>query len=93
MGTYMVVATFREGTDMGEVFAVVAEEQAAVAALTEAGRLGAIHVSLERGTVFLETYAEDGEGAAATVGALPMAAWWDLDVFPVPAPVVPGAGS
>jgi hypothetical protein len=41
---------------------------------------------LERGTVFIETFAEDPQEAVATVKTLPMAAWWDLDVFAVNAP-------
>ena len=86
MATFMVICTFREGTDMTEVFATVAEEQAQAAALTEEGRVGSIYLSLERGTVFIETFAEDPQEAVATVKTLPMAAWWDLDVFAVNAP-------
>lgn len=56
----MVVCTFKEGTVMSDVFAVVAEEQAAV---------------------------------AATVQSLPMAHWWDLDVYPLAAPVRPGGAA
>ncbi len=86
MSTFMVVCTFKEGTVMDEVFAVVAEEQAQVKALEEAGRLGSVHLALARGTVFLEIFAEDAAGAEATVRTLPMAAWWDIDVFEVGAP-------
>ena len=71
---------------MTEVFATVAEEQAQAAALTAEGRVGSIYLSLERGTVFIETFAEDPQEAVATVKTLPMAAWWDLDVFAVNAP-------
>ena len=46
MSAYMVVATFIRGTDMQEVMAVVKEEQAQVAVLTEQGRLGTINISL-----------------------------------------------
>ena len=87
----MVVCTFRAGTDMKEVFAVVAEEQAAVAALTAEGRLGEIRLSLVRGTVFIATFGTDAEDASATVRSLPMARWWDVDVYPVAAPPVGGA--
>ena len=53
MATFMVICTFREGTDMTEVFATVAEEQAQAAALVAEGRVGSIYLSLERGTVFI----------------------------------------
>lgn len=90
MDSFMVVCTFRAGTVMAEVFAVVAEEQAAVAVLEAEGRVGAIRLSLERGTVFIEVFASDADAAAETVRTLPMARWWDLDVFPLSAPGRPG---
>ena len=89
MTTHIVVATFRPGTDMNDVFAVVTEERAQVAALVADGRLGSVHLSPERGTVFLEVFADDTDAARATVETLPMAAWWDLDVFPTAAPTNP----
>jgi len=92
MTTYMVLCTFKPGTAMDEVFAVVGEEQAQVKELEDEGRLGAIHLSLERGTVFLEVFADDAEGAEETVRTLPMSAWWDLDVYPTGAPVLPELG-
>ena len=88
---FMVVCTFRAGTDMREVFAVVAEEQAAVAALSAEGRIGNIHVSLARGTVFIQAFGADAETATATVRSLPMARWWDIDTFPIAAPAIGGA--
>lgn len=89
MSEFMVLCTFREGTDMREVFAVVAEEQATVAALSADGRLGDIRLSLARGTVFIQAFADDADGAASTVRLLPMAKWWHIDVFPIAAPVPP----
>ena len=86
MATFIVKCTFKEGTDMAEVFAVVAEEQVHAAALLAEGRVGSIYLSLERGTVFIETFAEDPEEVVATIITLPMAVWWDLDVFPVISP-------
>ena len=74
MATFIVKCTFKEGTDMAEVFAVVAEEQVHAAALLAEGRVGSIYLSLERGTVFIETFAEDPQEAVATVKTLPMAA-------------------
>ena len=90
MATHMVICSFKEGTDMTEVFAGVAEEQARVAALVAEGRLGSIHLSLARGKVFIETFADDEQNAATTVRSLPMAEWWDFDVFPIAAPALPG---
>ena len=87
---FMVQCTFREGTVMSEVFAVVAEEQAAVAALSSAGKLGDIRLSLARGTVFIQAFGADAAEAGATVASLPMARWWDLDVFPIAAPPIGG---
>lgn len=93
MTTFMVVCTFKPGTNMSEVFAVITEEAAQVAVLEAEGRLGSLHLSLERGTVFLEIFADDVAGAVETVETLPMANWWDLDVFPVAAPPVPGGAA
>ena len=93
MTTFIVMCTFKPDTDMAEVFAVVAEEVAQVEALTAEGRLGAVHLSLARGTVFLEVVAGDAAAAEATVLTLPMSAWWDLDVYPIGAPVIPGGAS
>lgn len=93
MEPFMVICTFKPDTNMDEVFAVVAEEQAQVAVLEEQGRVGAIDLSLARGTVFIKTFAESPAEAAATIETLPMAKWWDLDVFPIAAPARPGATS
>ena len=93
METFMVICTFKPDTIMDEVFAVVAEEQAQVTVLERQGRVGAIDLSLARGTVFIKTFAESPDEAAATIETLPMAKWWDLDVFPIAAPARPGATS
>jgi len=88
MNSFMVVCSFAPGTDMTEVMAVVADEQAKVAELKAAGEIGAVYLStLERGTVFLEIFAEEAEAARSIVTSLPMARWWDLDIYPINAPV------
>jgi muconolactone delta-isomerase len=88
VNSFMVVSTFKQGTDMAEVMTVVAEEQAKVAELKAAGHIGALYLStVTRGTVFLEIFADDEDGARAIVTSLPMAKWWDLDVFPINVPV------
>ncbi len=84
--TFIVIARFKAGTDMREVFAVAQEEQARVAVLAAEGSLGAIHLSLERQTVFFETFADSVDGATAVIQSLPMSKWWDLDVYPTALP-------
>ena len=93
MATFIVICTFKPGTDMAEVFAAAPAEMAAVKALEAEGRIGTVHLALARGTVFLEIFADDAAAAEATVTTLPMAKWWNLDVFPIAAPAVPGASS
>jgi len=87
MASFMVVCTFKEGTVMDDVFAMVAEEQAKVRELTAEGLLGSVYLATAaRGTVFLETFADDAEAATDIVRSLPMAKWWDLDVYPLNPP-------
>ena len=93
MNTYIVVATFKPNTNMQEVFAVVNEERAQVAVLRSAGQLGFVHLSLARGTVFLEITAADETQASAVVNSLPMSRWWDIDLYPTVEPTLPGQAS
>jgi muconolactone delta-isomerase len=89
MNPYIVIARFIPGTNMQDVFAVVREEQAQVAALTAEGRLGAVHISMPRQTVFIEAFAEDEAEVESTIRSLPMAQWWTLDIYPTPPPALP----
>ncbi len=89
MNTYMVVATFKPNTNMNEVWAVVAEERAQVTLLKNAGQLGSLHISLVRGTIFLEIFASDESQSVAIVNTLPISRWWNLDVYPTPEPTLP----
>ena len=89
MNTYMVVAKFKPKTDMNAVQAVVQEERAQVEVLRKEGRLGAIYISMARGTVFLEVFAPDETGAEATVKTLPLSEWWSLEIYPTPEPTLP----
>lgn len=94
MDKFMVVCTFKEGTVMNDVYGVIAEEQAKASELQAAGKLGPIHLAtLSRGTVFIETFAPSVEEATSIVQSLPMAVWWDIDVFPLSAPGRPGGES
>ena len=82
MTSFMVVATFKHGTDMADVVAVVPQEQARIAELQAEGKIGALYLATAaRQTVFLHTFAESADEALATVMLLPMAAWWDLDAY------------
>ena len=94
MEKFMVVCTFKQGAEMKHVYSVVAEEQAKAAELQAAGKIGAIHLAtISRGTVFIETFAENLEEATSTIQSLPMAVWWDIDVFPLSAPGKPPTAS
>jgi len=94
MDKYMVVCTFKKGTVMSDVYGVIAEEQAKASELQSAGKLGPIHLAtLSRATVFIETFASSVEEATSIIESLPMAVWWDIDVFPLSAPGKPGAES
>lgn len=87
--TFVVVAEFSPETDLPLMNAVIAAEVAQVQVLTEQGLLGAVHISPTRGRVFLEVRAADEAAARITVQTLPMAQWWDIDVFPTVGPPSP----
>ena len=84
MKAFMVVATFKPGTNMADVMAVVPEEQARIRELQAEGRINALYLATAaRQTVFLESFGDDIDDVVAMVNTLPMAVWWDLDVFPL----------
>ncbi len=88
MESFIVVCTFTPETDMADVMTVVAEEQAKVAELQKLGSIGAVYLATrDRRTVFLEIFADTADEARDTVLSLPMSKWWDLDIFPLNAPV------
>ena len=82
MSTFIAVASFSPETDLPEMMSVIAEEVDQVGRLSAEGRLGAVHVSPPRGRVFLEVFAQDEQSARATVETLPMAKWWQIEIFP-----------
>ena len=86
MATYIAVASFSPENDLPSMSAVIAEEVAHVRALTAEGRLKAVHVSPMRGRVFLDVIAESEDEARATVETLPMARWWEIEVYPTMGP-------
>lgn len=89
--TFIVVATFKDGTDMSEVFGLIPDEVAKVEELRAAERMGAVHIALARGTVFIEVIAADEAAAVSTVLELPLGKFFDLDVFETVPPVIPEA--
>ena len=86
MSEFMVVCTFKQGTDMADVMAVVAQERAAVAELQASGSLGVVKLATPQGKVFLEVHDEDADSALAIVESLPMAPWWNLEVYAIVPP-------
>jgi muconolactone delta-isomerase len=84
--TFIAVASFSPETDLPLMTAVIDEEVAQVRVLTDEGRLTAVHVSPMRGRVFLEVIAESEDEARSTVESLPMAQWWEIDIYPTMAP-------
>jgi hypothetical protein len=91
--TFMVVATIREDSDMTRLAALVPAEVAHVERLREQGLMGSIHVALSRRTVFIETLADDEAEAVRTVETLPLAEFFEIDVYPTtPAEVPQTAG-
>lgn len=83
MNQYMVVATFKPGTVMSEVMQVVEEEKAKVLVLQELKQLGEIRLAVPNGKVFLDVFADTPDAAGETVRELPMAKWWDLELYPL----------
>ena len=66
---------------------MVAEEQARMSELQAEGRINGLYLATAgRQTVFMESLGEDIDDVVAMVKTLPMAKWWDLDVFPLNPP-------
>lgn len=82
MSTFIAVGSFSPESDLPLMTGVIDEEVVHVRVLTAEGRLKAVHVSPTRGRVFLEVIAESESEARATVDSLPMAQWWDIEVYP-----------
>ena len=85
----MVVATFKEGVTQEEIRALIPAEQLQAKLLEEQGLLGSIKVSMPKRTVFLEAFGQDDQSVLETIRSLPLAALWDIEVFPT----TPPAGS
>lgn len=88
MTTFIVMGAF-DPVVLPQMRTVIAEEVSQVEILKAEGRLGSVFISPQRGRVFLEVFADDEAGAEATVQTLPMAKWWELDIYPTMAPAGP----
>ena len=48
--------------------------------------MGAVHIARERGTVFIEVFADSDDAVRDTIRTLPMSPWFELDLFAVRGP-------
>ena len=85
----MVVATFKEGVTQEEIRALIPAEQAQAKSLEEQGLIGVIKVAMPKRTVFTEAFGQDDQGVLETIHSLPLAALWEIELFPI----TPPAGS
>jgi hypothetical protein len=84
--TFMVVATIRDDTNFAEFAALREDEQKQLEALRSAGKIGAHYVSPARKATFIEVIAADEKRVAETLGTLPFARFFDVDVYPTVPP-------
>ena len=85
----MVVATFKEDVTPEDIRALIPTEQVQAKLLEEQGLLGSIKVAMPKRTVFLEAFGQDDQSVLETIHSLPLAALWEIEVFPT----TPPAGS
>ena len=86
MNSYMVVATFKDGVTPDDIRALIPAEQAQAKLLEEQGLLGSIKVAMPKRTVFLEAFGQDDQSILETIHSLPLAALWDIEIFPTTPP-------
>lgn len=79
--TFMVVGTLRDNTDFAQFAALRADEQAQLEVLRSNGKIGAHYVAPARGATFLEVIAADEEQVEATLSTLPLAQFFDIDIY------------
>lgn len=82
----MVVATFKEGVTQEEIRALIPAEQLQAKLLEEQDLLGSIKVVMPKRTVFLEAFGKDDQSVLETIHSLPLAALWDIELFPITPP-------
>jgi muconolactone delta-isomerase len=84
--TFMVFATLREDTNFTEFAALRDDEQKQLEVLRSDGRIGAHYVSPARRATFIEVIAADEQEVAKTLATLPVAKFFDADVYPTTPP-------
>ena len=89
LNTYMVVAKFKEGVTQDEIRALIPAEQVQAKLLEDKGLIGSIKVAMPKRTVFIEAFGQDDNSVIETIYSLPLAALWELEIFPT----TPPAGS
>ena len=82
----MVVATFKASVTQEDIRALIPAEQVQAKLLEEQGLLGSIKVAMPKRTVFLEAFGQDDQGVLETIHSLPLAALWDIELFPITPP-------
>ncbi|MFD5513039.1 muconolactone Delta-isomerase family protein [Streptomyces sp. NPDC127051] len=84
--TFMVLATLRDDTDFAEFAALRADEHKQLEVLRADGRIGAHYVSPARQATFIEVIAAGEDQVAQTLATLPLARFFDADVYPTTPP-------
>ena len=84
--TFMVVATVRDNTDFAQFAALRADEQKQLEVLRSDGRIGAHHIAAARRTTFIEVIAADETQVEETLATLPLAPFFDFDIYALAPP-------
>jgi muconolactone delta-isomerase len=84
--TFMVVATIREDTDFARFAALRADEEKQLGVLRSEGKIGAHHVAPARRATFIEVMAADEKQVEETLTTLPLAQFFDVDIYPTTPP-------
>ena len=79
--TFMVVATVRDNTDFAQFAALRADEQKQLDVLRSDGRIGTHHIAPARRTTFIEVIAADETQVEETLATLPLAQFFDFDIY------------
>ena len=91
MQTFMIVSTFKPEATMEQIQALIPVEQERAKELEALGIITSIKISMPKRTAFIETAGESQESVMKAILSLPMAAIWDIEVFPTTPPAGPAA--
>jgi len=89
MQTFMIVSKFKPEATMEQIQALIPAEQARAKELEELGVITSIKISMPKRTAFIEAAGSDQERVMESILTLPMAAIWDIEVFPTTPPAGP----